>query len=86
MPLQESLLTIGGKEMTNKEKNIINVLTALSNNAYELYEIYERDGEHDTALKYLNESDAYHTAVKIISNNANLKHYAKLYDVELINE
>lgn len=72
--------------MTNKEKNVINVLAALSNNAYDLFEMYERDGDYDRAKVYLNESDAYFTAAKIIVNKAILKHYARLYEVELIKE
>lgn len=70
--------------MTKKEQNIINVLAALSNDAYDLYVLYDRNGDNDKANQYWKESDAYYNAARIVVNEKFLKLCAKFHNVDLI--
>ena len=68
--------------MTKKEKNLIRVLKAMSDNAYKCALVFkDKDGELYQRL--ITESCVYDEVIRMIENKKELKEKANIFKIEL---
>lgn len=70
--------------MTKKEKNILNVLKAMTQNYYDLFDMYKRDGDDNQASYYMGMCLTCDSFIRLITDKNKLIELAKIYKVELI--
>ena len=68
--------------MRKTKENVIKLLEAKMNNAYDMYKMYKKDGDEEEARVYLSDSIAYQDAIWCLTDGKYFNNMIKVFHLD----